>query len=62
METECDVQIQLINYLKKHEPIGCYAGSTLEILRDNDVQSYFSGVLARCMVKKRSAFGEDSTP
>ena len=59
IETEFNVQIQLINYLKKHEPIGCYDSSTLEILRDNDVQSYFSGGLS-LMVKKPTAFGEST--
>lgn len=50
-----------INYLKKHEPIGCRDWHTCEILREKGIESYFSGCLTLTLGRKyhrRSCSGE----
>jgi hypothetical protein len=40
-----------INYLKKHEPIGCRDYYTKKLLQDNNIKAYFSGCLTLTLGK-----------
>jgi hypothetical protein len=48
-----------IDYLKKHEPIGCRDQRTMEILQKNGVKSYFSACLTLTLGK--TYFSEEKT-
>jgi hypothetical protein len=41
-----------ISYLKKHEPIGCRDIGTMNLLKKNNIEAYFSGCLTLTLGKK----------
>ncbi len=49
------LQSDSINYLKKHEPIGCRDMNTMNMLKDKGVDAYFSGCLTLTLSKTYSA-------
>lgn len=40
---------KVIDYLRRHEPIGCRDTSTLKLLNNSGIQAYFSGCLTLCL-------------